>query len=207
VFVRRGNASQVNVSIAARGPAAADARDLAALGTLAFALGGVSSPLRGEVRVEEGAAYRFGAMLVSQRAGSHFSLTGSLDATKAVPALRSMLDAVARTRAASVLDADLERARTSQLAEWRTRVSSNEGLAWLIGVTLQRGLPLDSVAEYPKVVQSLTRDDVRRVAQRYLADEALHVVVAGNDAVRPALEGLGLGTPARYSEWGEPMPR
>lgn len=206
VFIKRSTAAQVNVAVTARGPAAAEIRDLAALGTLAFALGGLSSHLRGELRVEGGAAYRLGATLVRQRAGSFFSVSGSLDATKTASALRAMLDAIARVRASGVPDADFERARTTHLAEWRTRASSNEALAGLLAGALHHGLPLASVAEYPKIIQSLTGEDLRRVAQRYLADEALHIVVAGNDAVRPALDGLGRGAPVRYNEWGAPLP-
>jgi zinc protease len=206
VFIKRSAAAQINVAVTARGPAATEIRDLAALGTLAFALGGLSSHLRGEVRVEDGAAYSLGAALMRQRAGSFFSVSGSLDATKTVSALRAMLDAIARVRANGVPDADFERARTTQLAQWRTRASSNEALAGLLASALHHGLPLASVAEYPKIIQSLTREELRRVAQRYLADEALHIVVAGNDAVRPALDGLGRGAPMRYNEWGVPVP-
>jgi len=203
VLVERRGSSQVHAAVAARGPAATG-DDLAAVEVLARVFGGFSSRLRGEVRVESGAAYSFGAGLQRQRGSSTLTVSGALDAGKAVPALRTILDAIAEARTRGVREADFERARTTLLAEWRTRVSTSDGLASLVGEAIAHGASLEAFATYPDRIQAVTREDVGRAAQRYLGEEALHVVVVGPGDLRRSLEGLGLGAPVRHDLWAAP---
>jgi hypothetical protein len=64
------NRQQINRVAIARTPAAAN-EDPAALEVLLRALGGISSPLRREVRAEQGAAYTFGSFVAKRRAASY----------------------------------------------------------------------------------------------------------------------------------------
>ena len=202
VLVVRRVESQVNASIAARGPAANE-EDLPAMDVLAHVLGDVSSRLRGEVRVASGAAYIFGSRLHVERAASTLTVSGAFDAQKVVPALRTILDTLAETRARGVREPDFERARTTLLAEWRAQFSTADGLAAALDQAITRGLSLEAFAAYPDRVQAVTRADVQRVARRYLGDEALHIVVSGSDEVLRPLAGLGLGAPVRRDLWAE----
>jgi zinc protease len=202
VFVQRRDSHQVDAAVVARGPSA-ESDDLLALQVLARLLGGTSSRLRGEVRVESGAAYRFGAGIASLRAGSMLIVEAALDADKAVPALRSILAAIAEARTRGVPEPDFERAKASVLATWRTQIASSEGLASLAAATLFHGLPLSAVEAYPQRLQAVTRDAVLHVAQRYLGEASLHVVVAGAAGVRDDLRALGMGEAERHDGWGE----
>ncbi len=196
VFIERRGSLQADAAVAARGPGATSA-DVAALEVLSRLLGGFSSRLRGEVRMENGAAYNFGAYVVRHREATTVVVGGALDGNKAIPAIQSMLAAIAEARTRGVREADFERARTNLLAGWRARLATTEGLASLVVDTLAVGLPLESIATYPQRVQAVTSDDVRRVAQRYLADGDLRVVVGGAADVGKALGQLGLGNPER----------
>jgi zinc protease len=206
VFIERRGTQQIDAAVVARGPAAAS-DDLLALQVLARLLGGNSSRLRGEVRVESGAAYRFGAGVASQRGGSFLHVDATLDADKAVPALRSILTAIAEIRAHGAPEPDLERARTSLLAGWRTQIASSEGLASAAATMLSHGLPVAAIEAYPQRLQAVTRDDVIRAARRYLGEGSIHVVVSGAPGVRGALAELGLGEPEQRDGWGDPVRR
>ena len=99
---------------------------------------------------------------------------------------------------------DFERARTSLVASLRTQVSSIDGLAPFVGAMLARGLSLEAIAAYPERLLAVSPQDVRRVAQAYLAPRALRVVVVGDsDLLRP-LGTLGLGPVELRDGWAEP---
>ncbi len=204
VFVERRQSRQIDAAVVARGPDAASP-DLLALEVLARVFGSASSRLRGEVRVESGAAYNFGAGVLSLRQGSMLAIGAALDKDKAVPALRAMVAAIAEARTQGVPEADFERARTTVISQWRGRVASSEGLASLAASTLGSGQPLASLATYPERLAALTREDLRRAAQRWLGPESLHVVVTGDGTVEGALSELGLGEAERRDAWAEPV--
>jgi zinc protease len=204
VLIESANQADTVVAVLARGPAAADP-DALALAVLARAIGGHSSHLREELREERGAAYTFGAGLVAFRSASFVVLGGPLAADKAAAGLRAELSAVMSAGALGVGEADLARARTSLVAEWRSVVATTDGLTRLAADAIACGEPLEWVATYPARVAAVTGADVRRVAQRYLRRDALRVVVLGDRRLRGELEMLGLGPVGRRDEWADPL--
>lgn len=205
VHVERGDKTETTVAILARGPGVASA-DVAALEILARSFGGLSSRLRGDVSAEQGAAYVFGAGVSRFRMASYLSVGGALAADRAMPAVRAMLAAIAETVRSGIPDAELTRARTSLLSEWRARVAVTDGVAALAGGALVGGLTLDDVARYPARLEAVTREDVRRVAAEYLDAGALRLVVVGSAGLRAELGQLGLGPVQRRDEWGDVVP-
>jgi zinc protease len=202
-LVERVGAGQVEIAIAARGPDAE--QDFAAFEILVKLLTGTSSRLRGEIRVEMGAGYQFGGSAVAMRGGSFLTIYGVLDAAKAPSAVRAMLAAIEEARTRGVREPDLERARTTILAEWRDAALSNHGAAHLASDAIARGLPLESVASFPRRMATITRDDVNRVAQRYLAEDALHVIVVAEKSAHAKFTDLGLGPVDLRDRWAEPV--
>jgi predicted Zn-dependent peptidase len=202
IFVERRDSDQVDAAVVARGPAPS-AEDFPALEVLARTLGGLSSRLRGEVRVESGASYDFNALVLSMRAHSMIALRGAFDAQKAVPALRSMLVALADARTRDVPEAELERAKASLVSELRTQVGTTEGLAGTAVAAFARGMPLSAAADYPARIQAVTPEHVRRAAQRWLGARSLSVVVVGGARVGKSLPELGLGAPQRRDPWAD----
>jgi len=203
IHYRRPRTEEVTVAINARGPGAGEP-DLIALTVLARAIGGLSSRLRGDIREDRGAAYSIGASVGVRRLASLVTLGAALAEDKAIPALRAMLASLAEARAQGVPERALERAKTSLYAEWRTSVSSTEGLASALSEALGMGLPPDEVARFPARVAAVTADDVRRVARRYLAEDALLVVAIARPKLGADLATLGLGPVATRDGWADP---
>jgi predicted Zn-dependent peptidase len=115
-----------------------------------------------------------------------------------------MLASIRELRTHGISVRDLERARASALAEWRESASSNAGIAGLVSFRLLRDLPLDAVGADGDELQAVTATDVQRAAQRYLSEDALHVVAIGPKELRSSLKDLGLGAAQTRDEWGEP---
>jgi zinc protease len=202
IVVERATGGQTEVAIAARGPSTE--KDYLALRLLARLFGGTSSRLRGQVRVEMGAGYAFGGKATVWRSASQLAIYGVFDVAKAPSAVRAMLAAIAEARTRGVRERDLERARTTILAEWRSAALSNQGAAKLAAESIEVGLPLESLAEFPRLMQSITREDVLRVAQRYLAEDSLHVVVVAEKSEHSKFADLGLGPVDARDSWTEP---
>lgn len=191
--------------IVARGPAPNDA-DAPAIAVLVQLLGGISSSLYEEVRVVGGAAYSFYGGVDWNRSGSTIHISSALDENKAIAALRSMLAAVAEARDRGVSEVDMERAKMALIGEWRARIGTGDGLAWLVHNAIDAAAPLASIVGYPKRIQAVTRADVQRAAQRWLHAGALRLVVAGNERLRDDLVTLGLG-PVRTHQASKDLPR
>lgn len=191
--------AHTRVLLVARGPGPEDPR-FAAAEVLAGVLGGLSSsPLHRDVRDHRAAAYSFGAHLSVLRTASFFSVGGAIERGQTGAVLRATVKA-ARTRD---LDAQaVERSRASLLAAWRTRIAGNEGISSTLADAIRHGSPLDRVARHPLAIESVTVADVRRVAEEYLRDSALRVIVEGDGASEGDLESLGLGAFERRDDHG-----
>lgn len=204
VFIERNSLTQVHAMVLARGVAPEE--DLFAVQVLARMLGGLSSPLREEIRDEGGAAYTFGAGVNRMRAAFTVGVGGVFDAGKAIPALRAILAAIRGARASGFGQNSVERARTNLLADWRTDASTNDGLAAMAGKAMVIGQPLDAVAAFPAGLQAVTAADVKRVAERYFGEDALRLVVLADGDFQSELTQLGLGVAERRDGYAEVAP-
>ena len=204
VFVERNNLTQVHAMVLVRGVAPEE--DLFAVEVFARMLGGLSSPLREEIRDEGGAAYSFGAGVARMRAAFSVGVGGVFDAGKAIPALRAILAAIRGARASGFGQNSVERARTNLLADWRTHASTNDGLAAMAAAAMAIGQPLDAVAAFPARLQAVTAADVKRVAERYFGEDALRLVVLADGDFQSELTQLGLGAAERRDGYAEVVP-
>jgi zinc protease len=192
VLVTRQRRSQVFAHVSARAPEGASP-DVAPLEVLARALGGHTSPLHDEVREVRGAAYSLNAELDRMRSASVLSINGALEESKAIDALQAMLAAVRRARTEDLGAAEIERARTSLLSEWRAQVAKTDALTAMAASALTITEPLRAIEDYPARIQAVTAADIRRVAARYLGDGSLRLVIVAPDSFEAKLADLGLG--------------
>lgn len=203
VLIERRDRAHVDAMVFARGTAADE--DLVAVEVLVRALGGLSSPLRGQVRNERGAAYAFGAFVVRMRAAFYAGIGGAFDPPKAMQSLDAILAGVRAVRAGGIMQDEVDRARSSLLAEWRARVSTNDGLSDTATAALTAGQPLEAMAAYPARLQAVTAADVWRAAQRYFGEDALRVLVLGDGSLHWELAQRGFGALERWNGYGEPI--
>ena len=104
-------------------------------------------------------------------------------------------------RDSQVTQAELDRAKAYLALGLASQFETTTQMAGQIGELLSFGLPLDYYDSYVQRVMAVTREDVQRVARKYLNPSRVAVVVVGDLAkVRSGIEALGLG-PISVRDW------
>lgn len=179
--VSRRDRTQRSVAIFARGPTAA-ADDLAAFDLASLILGGErSSPLAEQLSEGSSAAYGVEAPVFVSRTATWLSIAASYQDDNAVDGTRDVLAAIDALRKGHVTDEDVALARETFLASWRGTMSSTVGTAALYALWLTAGLAPNRIGERLSGIARVTREDVIRVANTYLAPMAVHVGILGED--------------------------
>ncbi|HLT76707.1 MAG TPA: pitrilysin family protein [Ferrovibrio sp.] len=145
------------------------------------ALGGgsMSSRLFEEVREKRGLVYSIGTQLTPYKAAGLFS--GSLATSNAQvgAALQLVRDEFARIVRDGLTPEELAASKAYLTGSFPLRLSSNAAIAGMLVAMQISGLGTDYIEQYPKLINAVTAEDVRRVAQRLLDRENLLVVVVG----------------------------
>jgi zinc protease len=105
-----------------------------------------------------------------------FSVNADLPPGELRPALRAIAGEVNRLRSEGPADADLERIKTMLTVQWARRLESVDGRATALAALEALGGYRLMEEEYERL-QAVTAADVRRVADRYLAPDAVAGVV------------------------------
>ncbi|WP_368744609.1 M16 family metallopeptidase [Desertibaculum subflavum] len=147
--------------------------------------GGFNSRLTVEVREKRGLAYSVYSYLIPMRESGIWQggvATRNDQVAESLRVIRSELD---RMRKKGPGEKELAEAKTFLNGSFPLQLSSNSAIAGtLVGMQLA-DLGPDYIDERPKLINAVTADDVRRVAERLLDPSKLLVVVVG----RPV--GLG----------------
>ncbi len=195
-IVANHGVTQTYGSVFARGPDPTS-DDLVAFSVVRNLLGGGrSSKLHERLRDETGATYDIGAKVNVEVTASWLSVAAAYDAARVVEGIGEVLLAVRGLRSGDVTDEEVAVAREQVLSTWRESLATVGGAATTYAAWLALGVGPDRVRDLVKQVMRVGRDDVVRVANRYLTDGALHVVLLGEDRwldTRP----LGLGGPTK----------
>jgi zinc protease len=187
--------TQVHAAVFARGPAPASDDTFAFFVAAHLLAGGPSSRLFERLRDETGAAYSVGAFTYAERNASWMSLAASYDYDKAIDGVGEVLLAVRDLRAGKVSDEQIDVAREGAIAAWRKAMATNEGALSLYAASLEQGLGTGWVRGFPARVAAIGRDDLARVATRYLGESSIRVLFLGDDRWLDA-GPLGMGDPA-----------
>ena len=147
--------------------ATAEGNDAFALDVLSQLLGGssISRLYRGLV-LEQECAVSAGCWYMSSALDrSRFLIYAVPREGVALEVLEDACNMIVRDLAAGEIDeAELERAKTRLIADVVYAQDNQTTLARIYGSTLTTGSPLSSVAEWPVMIESVSAEDVRRVA-------------------------------------------
>jgi zinc protease len=143
--------------------------DYAAVKVLATALGGgMAGRLFTEVRDKQGLAYSTGGSYPSRRGpGVFFTQLGTAPANQARAEV-AMLGELDRIRRDPVSPAELARAKAYLLGQFGLDRRTNARLAWYDAFFEALGVGPDFADRYVQAVESVTAEDVQRVARTYL---------------------------------------
>jgi len=169
-----------------------DDDDYYAAYVLNYVLGGGSfdSRLTEEIREKRGLVYSVYSYLYPlDSAGLQMGGFGTNNASVS-EALDLVAEEVAKIRDTGVTDEELEAAKTYLNGSFPLSLSSNASIARLMVAMQINDLPKEYLDERPKLINAVTAEDIKRVAQQLLDPEKLIVVVVGKPT---DLEAKGAG--------------
>lgn len=150
--------------------------DTPALEILGEILGsGASSRLNREIRERKEIAHQAGAGMYSLQTEGIFVMQAVTDPDKRDTAERESLAVLEDIKKNGITDAELERARRSILASQIEGLSTMRGKASDLGSNWKLARNLNFTRHYLDEIAKVTKEDIQRVANKYLTPESINV--------------------------------
>lgn len=148
--------------------------------------GGFSSRLMDSVRNERGLAYSVYSSFGADKYVGTFQVGMQTKNESAEEAIQIAIEEIRRIREERVSEEELQAAKDYLVGSFPLRFDTNSRLAGFFAQVEFFELGLDYPDRYPELTRKVTREDVLRVAKRYLQPEKLIVVVVANqERARP----------------------
>ncbi len=138
--------------------------------------GGMSSRLFSELRDKRGLAYSTGSFYPSRAENSHLVTYIIALPQNAETAQQGILEIIRDIQENGVPQEELDRAKSYVIGNYRIDHEKTERRAWYLGWYETLGVGYQMDAQYPELIQAVTSDDVKRVAQKYLQNYVLSVL-------------------------------
>jgi len=142
--------------------------------------GGFSSRLVEEIRDKRGLAYSVTSYFDPGKYPGAFQIVLQTKNTSAREAISLSLQEMKRMQNERVSEKELEAAKKYLVGSFPMRLDTQGKLVNFLTQVEYYGLGLDYVDTYPSLIQSVTREDVLRVAKTYLRPEAALLVVVAD---------------------------
>ncbi len=154
--------------------------------------GGASSRLFTNIREKRGYAYDAHSSLTAWRDAGIVEIVTQIREEALADALAAVLDEMRRLGREPVPEDELETTRNYLCGVFVIRLETLYGLANQLVFTRLMDLPLSYLEEYISRIRSVTAEQVRAAAARYLEPEGAAIVVVGDaDRIGAALESFG----------------
>jgi zinc protease len=144
--------------------------------------GGFSSRLVNRIRDELGLAYDVDSGFQAHVMPGPFAVRLQTRNVAATQAIASVLQEIKRIRTEPVGVQELADAKAYLVGSFPLRLDTTVKLAALLTQIELHGLGLTYFEDYPKAIMAVTKEDVLRVAQKYLHPEAYALVVVAKQA-------------------------
>lgn len=141
---------------------------------------GASSRVFMNLREEKGYTYGAYTRLDSKLRAGSFEATAEVRTAVTGDSLKEFFYEFDRIRSERVLEEELEDAKNFLTGVFPIRAETQEGLTNLIVNQELYGLPHDFLQTYRDHVDSVSVDDVHRVANKYVATDIMSIVIVGD---------------------------
>jgi zinc protease len=145
-------------------------------------LGGSSlrSRLMVDIRGKRGLAYSAGSVFEARKYGGSFQVFMQTKNASAQEAIKVACADMEQMRTERVSEQELEDAKKYLVGSFPQRFGTQSRIASFLTLMEYFALGLDYPEKYPALINAVTRDDVLRVARRYLLPEEHITVIVGN---------------------------
>ena len=180
-LVDKPGAAQSVVNIGIPGPPR-NTPDYMALQVMNFILGGhFQSRLNANIREEKGYSYGVGTSFAYGKGPGPFRASGDIVSDKTDLALIEFMKELRGIQGGRpITDEEMKQAKESLIQRLPNQFSSVSAVGSSITSLYLQDLPLDYYQNYAKAVQAVTKEDVLRVAKKYVDVEHLNIVVVGD---------------------------
>lgn len=142
--------------------------------------GGLTSRLMRSIREKRGWAYDVHSYFSARRLPGPFVVGLETKNETAGPAIQEVLRQIKRIREEGVTPEELREAKGYLTGSFPLRIDTNYDMVrLLVGIELH-DLGMDYPDRYPEIIQAVTREDVQRVARKYLHPNQRILVVVAN---------------------------
>jgi zinc protease len=142
--------------------------------------GGFSSWALDAIRNERGLAYSVYSYFTAERSHGTFQLVMQTRNETAQEAIRIANDEIRRIREQPVGADELNDAKNYLTGSFPLRLDTNRKVANFLAQVEYFQLGLDYPDRYPDLIRKVTREDIERVAKKYLQPEKLITIIVGN---------------------------
>jgi zinc protease len=155
--------------------------DYYAISVMNFILGGgtFSSRLMEEIRVKRGLAYAIDSSFVFHKNSGAFQIEVQTKNSSVQEVISLSVQQMERIQNEPVSEEELDIAKKYLVGSFPLRFSSQDALNVLFAQIEFFGLGMDYPERYPSLINSITREDVQRVAKTYLHPDKRVVVIVG----------------------------
>jgi zinc protease len=142
--------------------------------------GGFASRLMLNIREEKGLVYDIHSFFAADRYGGSFQVGLSTKNESANVAIEEVLKELKRMKTELVSEEDLSDAQSFLTGSFPMRIETSSRIASFLVAVEYYGLGVDYIENYPGYINSVSREDVLRVAQEYLDPERFVLVVVAD---------------------------
>jgi len=193
-LVDKPGAAQSTFAIGLPGPPR-KTPDFYALQVMNTLLGGMfQSRLNANIREEKGLSYGINSNFAFGQGPGAFRAGGDVISAKSDVALVEFIKEFKGIEGARpITDDELQTSKNSLVQSLPSRFASVSSIGSAIGTLWLQGLPEDYYQQYGKVVGAITKDDMVRVAKKYIDLDHLAIVIVGDRAtIEAPLKATGL---------------
>jgi zinc protease len=142
--------------------------------------GGFVSRLMQNLREEKGLVYDIHSFFAANKYGGFFQAGFQTKNESANTAIEEVLKEIRKIRNTLVSDSELSDAKSFLTGSFPMRIETSRRIANFLVAVEYYGLGIDYINKYPVYINSVTREDVLRVAKKYLDPEKFILVVVAD---------------------------
>jgi zinc protease len=142
--------------------------------------GGFASRLMKSVRDDMGLAYSIHSLFSANKETGRFEVEVQTKNESAATVVREILKQIKHIKTECVTEDELGDAKSYLTGSFPRRLETSRKIADFLAVSQFYNLGDDYIEKYPEHINKVTKEDVLRVAKKYLDDENYILVVVGN---------------------------